>query len=337
VPHLIGMMLALGAMLLPGPPSGNVEVLRSIGGLPPHIVGLFREPIGFAQLTDGGYLVLDRRAHTVTRIDQGRTTVEGVIDIGFEEGRILTPSALSVAANDRFAVADAPNQYERIQYFTPRGALEAGFYLDTRVAARLAIGPLVLNGVGSMQFTGRSFLLNQPESGALITELNMGGYPVRRLGVLRPTGHESRRDVHLALNVGLPLVDPTGGYYFVFQTGIPMFRKYDESGRLLFERHIEGVELDEAIQAIPTDWATRDTETGTYPLVPPLVRTAAVDRTGRLWVSLMVPYTYVYGRNGDKTRTLQFEAAGVLTPSSLFFTPDDRLLVTPGCYEFDAR
>jgi hypothetical protein len=48
-----------------------------------------------------------------------------------------------------------------------------------------------------------------------------------------------------------------------------------------------------------------------------------------------VPYTYVYDAQGDKTRTVQFEAAGVLNPTSLFFTPQGRLLVTPGCYEFD--
>jgi hypothetical protein len=27
-------------------------------------------------------------------------------------------------------------------------------------------------------------------------------------------------------------------------------------------------------------------------------------------------------------------AAGTIRPTSLFFTPDGRLLVTPGCYEF---
>ena len=54
-----------------------------------------------------------------------------------------------------------------------------------------------------------------------------------------------------------------------------------------------------------------------------------------LWISLAVPYTYVYDGTGDKTRSIQFTAAGVLMPTSLFFTPTGRLLVTPGCYEFD--
>jgi hypothetical protein len=34
--------------------------------------------------------------------------------------------------------------------------------------------------------------------------------------------------------------------------------------------------------------------------VPPLVRTAAIDREGGLWVAFTVPYTYVFDRDGDK-------------------------------------
>jgi hypothetical protein len=42
----------------------------------------------------------------------------------------------------------------------------------------------------------------------------------------------------------------------------------------------------------------------------------------------------VYDAHGDKIRTIQFRAAGLIGPTSLFFTTDGRLLVTPGCYEF---
>ena len=40
-------------------------------------------------------------------------------------------------------------------------------------------------------------------------------------------------------------------------------------------------------------------------------------------------------RDGDKIRTVQFRAAGLATPNSLFFGKNDRLLVTPGLFEFD--
>jgi hypothetical protein len=34
---------------------------------------------------------------------------------------------------------------------------------------------------------------------------------------------------------------------------------------------------------------------------------------------------------------VQFRAAGVMTPSSLFFNQSGGLLVTPGCHEFTVR
>ena len=335
---LAGVLLVLtGAR--PDPPSprlprgGAVEILEAIGGLPAHIAGRFTDPVAFAQTTGGEYLVLDRRKHTVHGVDREKTRVRTVIEIGIESGKLLQPAAFSLASSDLFAVADAPGGLERIQYFTIKGQWVGGFHLPTRVAPRLVLGSLVLNGVGSLQFTGETFLINRPEEGALIDELNNQGHVVRRIGVLRPTGHEADREVHVALNLGVPLRDPFGGYYVVFLTGRPMFRKYDAAGELVFERHIEGVELDAAVRTLPTVWPPR-VDASHLPLMAPLVRTAAVDPEGRLWVSLMEPYTYVYDRRGDKTRTVQFRGARVLAASSLFFAGPDRLLITPGCYEF---
>ena len=48
------------------------------------------------------------------------------------------------------------------------------------------------------------------------------------------------------------------------------------------------------------------------PLVAPTVRTAAVDRSGRLWVSFVLPFSYVYDAAGEKVRTVQFRGAGVM-------------------------
>jgi len=114
-----------------------------------------------------------------------------------------------------------------------------------------------------------------------------------------------------------------------------MFRKYDSDGGLLFERHVEGAELDAYLGSLPNSWPTRRIVDRQLPLVPPAVRAAAVDPAGHLWVSLSQGYTYVYDAQGDKIRTVRFNAAGGISPTSLFFTNDGRLLVTPGCYEFD--
>jgi hypothetical protein len=313
----------------------DVEILQSVGGLPPHIVGLFEEPLAFQQVPDGPYYVFDRRAHSVYSITADRSTARKVVEIGQEPGRIIQPRGFDTSSWGAFVVADAPRGVERVQTFGPAGLPLNAFVLPKREnTATITLGSLVLGGVTSVRFDGERLLISHPESGALFTEYSAAGYPLRSIGRLRDTGFESERDLHLALNVGLPVVDPTGGYFYVFLGGLPVFRKYDGNGRLLFERHIEGVELDGYLATMPTRWPTRRVEDRELPLVPPVIRAAAVDGRGRLWVSLTQPFTYVYDSRGDKVRTVQFKAAGIIAPTSLFFTKAGRLLVTPGCYEF---
>jgi hypothetical protein len=312
----------------------RLEILRATGGLPAHVAGSFREPLGFQRTESGQYFVFDRRAHAVFTI--AGDAAKKVVEIGAEPGRVLDPTAFDLDPSDgSFVVADAPLRQSRIQVFTAEGRRLAGFTLPARDKPRLVLDNMVLNGIGSIQYSRGRILINQPETGGLISELELYGTPLRTFGQLRPTGHEADENVHLALNSGLPLADPNGGYYFVFSAGIPMFRKYDVNGTLLFERHIEGPEVDDYLRTRPRRWPTRRTEDGdVLPVVPPAIRTAGVDREGRLWVALTSPVTYVYDATGDKVRTVQFRGAGELTPNSLFFTKDGHVLVTPGCYEF---
>jgi hypothetical protein len=323
----------VAAVLAPSQ-TARVLVLRSSGALPAHIAGAFQQPLGFQQSDAGQYLVFDRRAHAVYTVENDEA--KKLIEVGAEPGRIIDPTAFDIdPADGSFVIADAPLRQQRIQIFTHSGGRMGGFTLPTKEVARITLGTMVLNGVGSIQFTGETVLLNQPETGVLVSELSLYGEPRRSFGTLRATGQEADQNVHLALNSGLPLIDPAGGFYFVFVSGVPMFRKYDAKGTLLFERHIEGPEVDEYLQSMPSRWPTRRNDDGdVLPLVPPAVRAAGVDRQGRLWISLMQPYTYVYDASGEKIRTVQFRGAAILSPSSLFFAKDGRVLVTPGCYEF---
>jgi hypothetical protein len=313
------------------------DIVQSTGAVPAHITGRFREPTAFQQSASGQYFVFDRRSHAVFGVDEAQTGSWEIIQIGAEAGRIIDPTAFSVAANGTFVVADAPGGRERIQVFTPAGFPIGGFSLPGRAKARISIDNFVLNGIGTLQYTGESILISQPDTGGLITEYQLHRGTNRTFGNLRYTGQEHDRELHLALNSGLPLVDPNGGFFFVFQAGVPAFHKYDASGHFLFERHIEGQELDAFLKTLPTTWPRRRTAEGELPLVRPTVRTAAVDRDGNLWVALAVPYTYVYGADGDKIRTVQLRGAGTLTPTSLFFGTRGQLLVSPGLYEFDAE
>jgi hypothetical protein len=331
-----GVLVAVAVAVAASPTLARAPlVLRSVGGVPAHVAGMFEEPLALQEVPSGGYLVFDRRAHAVYRIDAARQRAEKVVDIGPETGKVIGPTAFDSGPDGIFVVADAPTGVERLQFFNLRGQRVGGFDLPGRAAPRVILGTLVMSGVGSLQFTGRSVLINQPETGGLITEYGLGGTPVRTIGQLRATGQEADRDVHLALNVGLPLVNPQGGFYFVFLTGEPRFRSYERSGTLRFERLAQGVELDALTRSMPTRWPRRTIDGTTLPLVPPVVRAAGVDPLGRLWVSYIAPVTYVFDADGDLAAKVQFQAAGPLSPTSFSFPDRSRLLVTPGLYEFD--
>ena len=309
----------------------GVEILRPDRAVPAHVAGRFRDPRGFQQSEFGQFFVFDRRGHTVYGIDEAQQEVWQIVHIGSEPGRILQPTAFSVAPDGTFAVADAPGGRERVQVFSPVGFRIGGFTLPPRNRPRVVLEAAVLSGIGSLLYTGRSILMSQPESGALVVEYSLAGETLRTFGQLRATGHEGTPRVHLALNSGFPLADRDGGFFFVFQAGVPAFQKYDAGGQLLFERLVQGRELDAAIAALPTTWPLGD---GEQPMVAPTVRATAVDRRGRLWLSFVEPFTYVYDGDGDKVRTIQLRGAGLVAPASLAFGPSGRLLVTPGLYEF---
>jgi hypothetical protein len=315
---------------------GTARVLTSVDALPAHLAIGFTEPAAFVRTASGEYLVFDRRAQAVYAIDAARTAARKIVEIGEERGRIIRPTAFAPGADGSFVVADQPRPGPRIQRFAERGYLLNGFSLPVQPGPQLVLNGVVVGGIGAMQYAGDSIFLNLPASGSLIAEYSWDGRARRAIGSLRPTGQESDRIVHLALNSGLPLANPAGGFYFVFQAGVPVFRKYGAAGDLVFERHIEGRELDDTLRAQPTTWPKRRTgDGGEWPVVPVVVRTAALDFSGNLWVALADGPVYVYSPDGEKVATLRLRAAGDLAPTSLFFGGRSRLLVTPGCYIFD--
>lgn len=313
------------------------DVVRSIDAIPAHIAGRFRDPFGFERAASGQYFVFDRRSQIVYGVDERGGSAWEIVHIGNEPGRILNPFAFAVAPDGTFAVADAPNNQERIQIFTPAGFRIGGFTLPGKPRARVSLDGLVLNGIGSLQYTGSSIFLSQPDAGSLVTEYSKSGALLRSFGELRRTGHEDDPAVHAALNVGLPLVDPSGGFFFVFQTGEPVFRKYDAGGRLVFERQIQGRELDAFVARLPNMWPTRKPDSGEIPFLPPTIRTAAVDASGHLWASFAEPVTYEFDGDGDKIRAVQFRGAGVVSPNHMSFDEKGRMLVTPGLLVFAVK
>jgi hypothetical protein len=317
----------------------DVETLRPAAALPAHIAGAF-DISACQQSTTGDYFIFDRRAHAVYSVPPSFGSPRMIVGVGPESGRVLQPTAFDAAPDGTFVIVDAPGGRERVQVFLFTGASLGGFALAPRPSGSslFMTGDMILSGVTGLAYTGKSILISQPEIGALVTEYALDGRTLRTFGDLRATGQESDPAVHFALNTGRVVINPAGGFYYVFLAGIPMFRKYDAAGKLLFERHIEGAELDDFVRRLPNSWPRRrGPEGGELPLITPTVRTAAADSQGNLWISLTGARTYVYDASGDKRRSVQFVATGPLAPTGLFFAKDGRLLVSPGCYIFAVR
>ena len=331
-PAALGLLVTAAAPASAPPPP--IQILKPVAALPAHVAGQFEEITACQQSAQGDYFIFDRRAHSVYTAGAALDGAQKLIEIGTETGRVLMPTAFDLAADGTFVVADAPRGTPRVQIFTTSGSSVGGFFLQGRSLPRIVLRNLVLNGLGAVEYTGRAIFMSQPELGALVVQYGADGQSVRTFGALRRTGHETERDVHLALNSGLVVVNPAGGFYFVFLAGVPQFRKYDDAGRLVFERHVEGPEVDQFVQTLPETWKRQKTQDGEIPLVLPSVYAAAADRAGNLWISLAVGSTYVYDGTGEKTRAVQFHAGRALSPTGLSFTRDGRVLVAPGCYAF---
>lgn len=333
-----GILLGI-SLLLAAAPRAAIDILSPIGGLPPRLVGQLRDASAFVETADGRFLVYDRRAQSVFSIDAAKTALTKIVNIGPSDGEILRPLAFVGGQERTFYILDNPSSYERVQQFYDTGTPLAVFrrFSSSGDTQRLNVDAMMSSGFGPMSAIGRELLTQIPDGQALMSQINMTGQITRRIGTLRATGHERDPELHRALNAGLPLVAADGSIYFVFTSGVPLFRKYAADGRLLFERHIEGPELDSTVQSLPTSWPRRTVGDREFPSVDSTIRTGAIDPQGRLWISLSVPTTYVYDADGHKVRTVQFRGTGVISPTSLFFATGGRLLVTPGCYEFDAR
>ena len=325
--------LVLGALSSPlARGVADIDVLNSVAAVSPRVAAAFREPAAFVETADGRFLIFDRRAHTVFGIDPDMTAAYPIVEIGAEPGRILDPLVFAAAGNGSFVVADAPRGQGRVQVFSSAGQLLQHFLLPGPAKTRLTVDGFAATGIASMQYTGDALLICQPDWGGLITEYSLVGQPLRTFGQLRATGHEDDRDVHLALNSGIAVAAPDGGFFFVFLAGRPVIRRYRADGTLMFERLVQGQEIDPLVARLPDHWPRGADE---QPLIAPTVRAAAVDARGQFWISFSVPFTYVFDAQGDKVRVVQFRAGGVVSPNNLSFDRAGRLLVTPGLAIFD--
>ncbi len=79
---------------------GRVELLRSTGGLPAHIAGMFSRPAGFQRAATGEYWVFDRGPLAQARPGRGGATLCESASLSQSAG--LKPCATDTSPPDRF-------------------------------------------------------------------------------------------------------------------------------------------------------------------------------------------------------------------------------------------
>ena len=310
--------------------------VRSIAALPPDLAGQFAEPAGFAQLPSGDYLVFDRRGHTVFRVDPGFGAARPLVSIGSRT------RAHSAALRIR-SRPDGPAGARRC-------AGDDGAHpgvLDRRHASRRILAAPATRGARAIRRPHAERRLDAARDGAsdraaqpARDRLAHHRVPLQRTGgphhrtparhwsrgvAARPPGAEQR----------LSAADSVGRLLLRLPRRRAALSTLFSSRRAAIRSRNSGPRARSSDPGIADQLESRrHSADRTVPIVRSIVRSAAVDATGQLWVSFSVPYTYVYDDDGEKRRTIQLYGAGPLAPSSLSFAPDGRLLVTPGGYVF---
>ena len=175
----MGRLLIAIALAAAAPRLIDVEERRAVGGLAAHIAAAFDE-IAACQMTPAGeFIVFDRRAHAVFAVPRGAEVPKKIVQIGAESGRILMPTAFDSAPDGSFVVADSPETGQRLQFFLPNGTTLGGFTMPGRGAPQITLGSMYLTGLASLEYTGQTVLISQPENGALVIEYLPTGTPLR--------------------------------------------------------------------------------------------------------------------------------------------------------------
>ena len=88
------------------------------------------------------------------------------MQIGAEPGRLLRPYAFDLAPDGRSSSPTRPGNGRRIQLFLTIGIAHRRLHAGDARRAAMVLDNVVISGIGSLAYTGRSIYLSQPETGA---------------------------------------------------------------------------------------------------------------------------------------------------------------------------
>ena len=269
-------------------------------------------------------------------LDAAGARVRRIVSAGIGPGELFNPLALALNGDDLIAVADSPNGLDRVQYFASNGLRVGGFYLpltpraatdSVERAHRERRFPRLLGldvrgqsaGVGRARDRTRRHGPGRSSDGQ-----SPAGWHVTRS---RSRHRDEHRDpasctaTAASCSCSRPVCRCSASTAATAGSSSSAISKDRSSTLASWRFPRSGHRGRRATSPSFRRWCARQ----------------RVDAEGRLWISLTVPYTYVYDAAGDKIRTVQFRGVRVLSPSSLYFTSTGRLLVGPGGYEFEVK
>ena len=159
--------------------------------------------------------------------------------------------------NGTFVVADAPRQQERIQIFSSTGVADRRLH-----AARTAEAARHDRELGGERH--RLAPVHRPvdpdePAGNGRAHHRVPAVGRRQPDVRPPAADRATKTIRICTSRSTPAcrssIRPAASTS-CSRPATPVFRKYDRAGRLLFERHIEGREIDDFVAAQPTAWKT---------------------------------------------------------------------------------
>lgn len=260
----------------------------------------------------------DRALNRILVLDRKFEIVRSIGSIGSGPDRLFRPGQIDVSGDGIIYVQDGGN--ERIQAFALDGTHVGGFNV---------------NGyMGFAAGAGNEIYLGQPENGSLVSVYSRTGKSLRSFGRLKKYSEVYGAEVaykdeqyNLAINRVRLFVDRDENIVVSFMFA-PIIQKYTRRGDLLFEKRLEGPELDRLVAMFlsKSDESYLTISPDGFPArVIALEGIARPD--GNLNVVLVDGSVYVADKDGNKVSIVRPASDDSFTPEMTGLSPSGEVLV----------
>lgn len=264
------------------------------------------------------FCISDRTRNSVLVVNE-QLAIERVIGgIGSAPGRLFRPGYIDVSNDGIICVQDGGNG--RVQSFNIDGTYLGGFPTTTYV--------------GFAAGAGGEVYLGQPDKGHLVSVYSQSGRRLRSFGKLKTFsevygsrfGYKDQL-YHKAINRVRLSVDKDGNLLVSFMLA-PILQKYRPNGDLLFERRLEGPEIDRLTRMLLSDSAEAYLTMATDGFPERVIALEALALgSGEINVMLADGSVYVADYEGRRLAVLNPQFGRHFTPEMAGLSPNGEVVV----------